>query len=64
MIVFDRRRSEDLYKFDKGMIGKAVQRDYRFINKSNGKDQTRNFSRNGNPPDRSLENLRVSNIRI
>ena len=32
------RRTEDLYRFDKGMIGKAVQRDYRFINKSNGKN--------------------------
>jgi hypothetical protein len=31
-------RSQDMYQFNKGMIGQAVQRDYRFINKSNGKE--------------------------
>ena len=58
------RRTEDLYRLDRGMVGKAVQRDYRFINKSNGKEQTRNFGRGGNPPDFSLDQLRKSEVRI
>ena len=53
-----------MYQFNKGMIGQAVQRDYRFINKSNGKEQSRNFSRNGKPPDFSLDSLRNSEVRI
>lgn len=54
----------DLNKIHQGAIGAAVTRDYRYINKSNGKYQPRNWSRNGQRPDFSLDDIRKSDVRI